>query len=152
MATISVPDLQIRPVSPSDLEEISQLEELCFKDPYPPYFLSQLAEANPETFMVAILDRRVVGYAVTDKWSDHDHLVSIAVHPDSRRRGIGNRLLLALEERLDKRKPLRLEVRRSNLPALNFYRRSNFHEIGVVDGYYSDGEDAILMEKKVPPQ
>ena len=152
MATVTVRELEIRPVSPDDMDAICELEELCFKDPYPSYFLSQLAESNPDTFFVATVAGELVGYAVVDRWGDHNHFVSIAVHPEHRKRGIGRRLLFALEERVDKRKPLRLEVRKSNMPALEFYLKSGFREIGVSEGYYSDGEDAILMEKKVPSQ
>ncbi len=70
---------------------VSQLEELCFPDPYPAYFLKQLAEANPEAFLVAEREETLVGYAVADKWRDHNHLVSIAVHPHHRRIGVGGR-------------------------------------------------------------
>ena len=147
MEEVTIPRLLIRPVLRIDLDTISSLEKLCFKDPYPSYFISQLAEANPETFLVAIIDDALVGYAVVDRWSGHNHLISIAVHPDRRGKGIGTGLMAALQQELEKGRPFRLEVRKSNLPALEFYRRHGFHKTGVVEGYYSDGEDAILMEK-----
>lgn len=137
---------QIRPVASNDLPTVAELEELCFKDPYPPYFLAQLAHANQGTFLVSILDEKIVGYAVVDKWSDHNHLVSIAVHPQHRRIGLGGQLLESLEEMLDGR-PLKLELRRSNDAALRFYLRSGFEQTGFIHSYYNDGEDAILMEK-----
>ncbi len=139
-------ELEIRPVRPGDLDGVSSLEQLCFKDPFPPYFLSHLADSNPETFLVGISGGRVVGYAVVDRWSDHNHLVSIAVHPEARRRGIGSRLLVSLEERLDDR-PLRLEVRKSNADAIQFYAKRDFVDVGPLEGYYSDGEDAIAMKR-----
>ncbi len=147
MPTVSVTEIAIRSAVPADLQAVSSLEDLCFKDPYPPYFISQLAEANPDTFLVAEINGKVVGYAVADQWMDHDHLVSIAVHPRERRKGIGERLLLALDARLGRMRPIRLEVRRSNLPALEMYRKHRFEETDVIPGYYSDGEDAIVMEK-----
>ena len=146
MEEVSSPRVLIRPVLRSDLDAVSGLEKLCFKDPYPPYFISQLGEANPETFLIAITDDALVGYAVVDRRSGHNHLISIAVHPDSRGKGIGTGLMTALQQKLEKGRLFKLEVRKSNLPALEFYRRHGFHETGVVEGYYSDGEDAVLME------
>ncbi len=144
---LAVRELDIRPVKARDLDGVSRLENVCFKDPYPPYFLSQLADANPETFLVAVSANVVVGYAVVDRWRDHDHLVSIAVHPEARKRGVGHKLLISLEERLDNDRPLKLEVRKSNSTAIQFYINKGFRETGLLEGYYSDGEDAIAMEK-----
>jgi ribosomal-protein-alanine acetyltransferase len=138
----------VRPVKPEDLASIYRLEESCFKDPFPPYFINQLAEANPETFLVAVDNGRIAGYAVIDNWPDHKHLVSIAVHANSRRKGIGQFLLDGLVERLGEG-PLRLELRRSNVPAFTFYLRNGFRQTGIAHSYYSDGEDAIQMEKLI---
>ena len=149
MEEVTIPRLLIRPVLQSDLDAVSGLEKLCFKDPYPLHFISQLAEANPETFLVAITDDALVGYAVVDRWSGHNHLISIAVHPNNRRGGIARRLLAALEERLEKGRLFRLEVRKSNLPAIELYRGQGFQETGVIEAYYSDGEDAVVMERNL---
>ncbi len=139
--------MEVRPVRPEDMESVYKLEEACFKDPYPSYFLDQLAEASPLSFLVATIKGNVVGYAVVDRWPDHNHLVSIAVHPEARRQRIGRRLLVALRAGLEVERPLRLEVRRSNAAAIGFYLSNGFRRIGEVEAYYADGEDAILMEK-----
>ena len=145
--TVQVPQVEVRPVRPEDMESVYKLEDACFRDPYPSYFLDQLAEANPLSFLVATIRGSVVGYAVVDRLRDHNHLVSIAVHPEARRRGIGGRLLAALWAGLEVDKPLRLEVRRSNTAAMGFYLSDGFRRVGEVEGYYGDGEDAVLMEK-----
>ena len=147
MTTVQVPQVEVRPVRLEDMESVYRLEDACFKDPYPSYFLDQLAEANPLSFLVATVKGDVVGYAVVDRWRDHDHLVSMAVHPEVGRRGIGRRLLAALWAGLEVDKPLRLEVRKSNAAAMGLYLGSGFRRIGEVEGYYGDGEDAVLMEK-----
>ncbi len=145
--TLTLPNVEIRRFETRDLEAISQIEEACFDDPYPQYFLGQLAEANPETFLVALLEGRIVGYAVVDRWADHDHLISIAVLPEHRRRGIAQQLLARLEDQLSNKRPVRLEVRRNNKPAIQFYTKNGYMYVGVEERYYRDGEDALIMEK-----
>ena len=149
MTTVAIPKLPIRPIGPGDVDAVCSLERLCFKDPYPPHFISQLAQANSDTFLVAVVNGDLVGYAVVNRGSNHNHLVSIAVHPNNRRGGIARRLLAVLEERLEKGRLFRLEVRKSNLPAIEFYRGQGFQETRVIEGYYSDGEDAVVMERNL---
>ena len=148
METLANQELQIRQFRTEDLSAISEIEQLSFKDPFPSYFLSQLAEANPDAFIVAVEGDKIIGYAVVDKWPDQEHLVSIAVIPESRKKGIGQTLLRVL---IEKMRPgsMRLEVRRSNTSALDLYRKNGFVQIGIAQGYYADGEDAIQMEKRI---
>ncbi|OLD11252.1 MAG: ribosomal-protein-alanine N-acetyltransferase [Crenarchaeota archaeon 13_1_40CM_3_52_10] len=145
----TVQEVKIRPVKPDDIEQISLLEQASFNDPYPSYFLSELARHNPDTFLVLTLNNEIVGYGIVDHWEDHDHLISIAVRPDSRRKGFGDTLLVELEKRVSKERLLRLEVRQSNLAAIQLYSKRGFTKTGMVEGYYADGEDAIVMEKRL---
>jgi [ribosomal protein S18]-alanine N-acetyltransferase len=144
---LTVTEENIRPVRQNDIAEISLLEEASFNDPYPSYFLSELARDNPDTFLVLTLNNEIVAYAVVAHWEDHDHLISIAVRPVSRRKGLGEALLVELEKRLSKERRLKLEVRQSNLAAIQLYSKRGFTKTGVAEGYYSDGEDAIIMER-----
>jgi [ribosomal protein S18]-alanine N-acetyltransferase len=148
MERLATQEVQIRQFKADDISAISEIEQLSFKDPFPSYFLSQLADANPATFLVAVMNDRIVGYAVIDKWPDQEHLVSIAVIPASRKKGVGQALLDHLMERLETGS-LKLEVRRSNKAALDLYRKNGFVQSGVAHSYYTDGEDAILMEKVI---
>jgi [ribosomal protein S18]-alanine N-acetyltransferase len=148
MESLAIQQLQIRQFRAEDISAISEIEQLSFKDPFPTYFLSQLADANPDTFLVAVKGDKIVGYAVIDKWPDQDHLVSIAVLPESRRKGVGQALLAHLIEKLQTGS-LRLEVRRSNKAALDLYRKNGFVQTGLAPSYYTDGEDALQMEKLV---
>src|SRR5881409_2367150 len=99
MEALATQELRIRKFESQDLTGISEIEQLSFKDPFPSYFLSQLAEANPDTFLVAVRSDRIVGYAVIDRWPDQEHLVSIAVLPGSRKMGVGQALLDNLVEK-----------------------------------------------------
>ena len=132
-----------------DIEQISALEQASFNDPYPIYFLAQLAHNNPDTFLVTTIDDELVGYVVAEDWTDHLHLISIAVRPDKRKKGLGQQLMLELEKKLSTNKPLRLEVRLSNQAAIRLYSKLGFARTDLAEGYYSDGEDAIVMEKTI---
>ncbi|HZY95249.1 MAG TPA: ribosomal protein S18-alanine N-acetyltransferase [Candidatus Bathyarchaeia archaeon] len=140
--------LEIREVKNEDLDSIYELEKGCFKDPYPQYLLNQLAEEYPETFVVAKRGTETVGYLAVAHFTNHYHLVSVAVEPSSRRLGIAQRMLSLVEDRLPSG-VLRLELRKSNDPALELYRKNGFRETGLVSSYYADGEDAITMEKTI---
>jgi [ribosomal protein S18]-alanine N-acetyltransferase len=144
---MEVPELEVRPVTRADLEGITRLEESSFDDPYPEYFLLELVEGCADTFLVAVSQGALVGYAVVDHWSEGEHLVSIAVDEAWRRKGVGQRLLSGLVAKLGSGKLLRLEVRRGNAPAVLFYLKNGFKEVGMEPAYYRDGEDALLMEK-----
>src|SRR5947209_19163863 len=129
METLTTRKVGIRPVRTEDLRFVYELEEQSFKDPFSNYFIDQLADANPETFLVAVYSGAIVGYAVVDDWSDHQHVVSIAVRAGFRRRGIAQALLDDLFER-SRPGPLRLELRRSNHEALQLYMRSEERRVG----------------------
>jgi len=40
-------------------------------------------------------------------------------------------------------------VRVSNQPAIRLYHRLLYHEVGIWPGYYLDGENALVLEKKI---
>ena len=90
--------------------------------------------------MIAVL----VGWFIVDEL----HIATIATHPEFRGQGIGRQLLLHVVGSAKKEGAIRafLEVRESNLIALNMYRDFGFVEDGRRVKYYKDnGEDAILM-------
>jgi [ribosomal protein S18]-alanine N-acetyltransferase len=92
--------------------------------------------------------RHVVGYAGFWFIVDEAHISTIAVHPDWRRRGVGEYLLVAVLNRaLELQATLAtLEVRVSNSAAQSLYRKYYFEEVGRRRRYYSNnGEDALLL-------
>ncbi len=90
----------------------------------------------------------VVGYGGLWLMVDEAHISTIASHPEWRRRGIGELLLVAM---IDASADIggsvvTLEVRVSNAPAQALYRKYAFEVVGLRKGYYSDnGEDAYIM-------
>ncbi|MEM2904321.1 MAG: ribosomal protein S18-alanine N-acetyltransferase [Candidatus Bathyarchaeia archaeon] len=138
----------IRPVAAGDLRQVLEIERLSFKRPYPSSYIDTLAYLSPDTFLVAEADRRVVGYAVFSMRGRTAHILSLAVHPEWRRKGIGLALLknVVCSARRSKASSIRLEVRESNLVAQRLYAQAGFSESGRIRAYYEDGEDAVVME------
>jgi ribosomal-protein-alanine N-acetyltransferase len=110
-----------------------------------------LARLNPSTWFrspVPVASRRVIGYGGFWFILDEAHVSTIAVHPDWRGQGIGERLLATmLEQALDLGAvTATLEVRVSNVRAQGLYRKYDFEVVGRRKHYYRDnGEDALLM-------
>lgn len=90
----------------------------------------------------------VVGYGGLWLMVDEAHISTIASHPDWRRRGIGELLLLAMIDSAAEigANIVTLEVRVTNVPAQALYTKYGFEVVGRRKGYYSDnGEDAYIM-------
>jgi ribosomal-protein-alanine N-acetyltransferase len=75
------------------------------------------------------------------------HVVSVAVLPQHRRKGIGEALIneAIKSMQLYKAKQCFLEVRVNNMAAINLYKKLGFQVTRTLRGYYADGEDAYLM-------
>ena len=142
-------DVDIASVARELLGEIYRIELESFSEPYPFHFFTVMATEMPETFLVATLRSKIVGYVLTSLIYDSAHILSIAVLRDFRRKGIGSKLMLGLIDVL-RRKGIRrveLEVRVSNHIARMFYEMFGFREVTRVEAYYEDGEDAVKMMK-----
>jgi ribosomal-protein-alanine N-acetyltransferase len=93
-------------------------------------------------------ESQLLGFTVANILPPQAELETIAVVPESQRRGLGRIIFGALrsELRAAGATELLLEVRASNLAALEFYRAQGFVETGRRIGYYTDPiEDAVLM-------
>ena len=79
-------------------------------------------------------------------------MISIAVLPEHQRDGIGSALMREAMQAMVKYKAKEcyLEVRASNVPAVNLYRKMGFKVARTNRGYYADGEAAYVMARKLP--
>jgi ribosomal-protein-alanine N-acetyltransferase len=144
-----MPDLSllIRDARLEDLDAIVRIEETSFSDPYPKGLLKAFFYL-PGAYIVASSKEVIIGYAVgIIRYEKLGHVVSVAVNKSIRRKGVGERLMKEIIERLcsNGAKRIRIEVRESNLPAIKLYTKLDFMEEGKIKKYYADGESAILM-------
>jgi ribosomal-protein-alanine N-acetyltransferase len=146
-------NLVIERFDPISLNEILEIEKNAFekKEAFPKEYFLELSKKWPEGFLVAKLGGEIVGYAVGEKDKDSGLIVSVAVKKEWRRRGIGRKLIEKLLENFKKEgmKIVFLHVREENRDAINFYQALGFKIIELVENYYSNGENAYLMEKSL---
>jgi ribosomal-protein-alanine N-acetyltransferase len=150
--------LQFRLFREEDLTEVVDINRKCLPENYPPFFFLDLHMSFPKTFLVAEVENKIAGYVmcrIESGLSDFHpgrivqkgHVVSIAVLPEYRRKGIGRSLMVAsLNGMLDyKATESFLEVRVSNYPAISLYKELGFIIARKISKYYHDGEDAYVM-------
>lgn len=140
-------EILLRSLLEKDLPAVLAIEESSFLSPWTQAsFLHELHSPHSQ-LMVAEQQGEVIGYVCCWYVADEVHILDIAVHPQSRRQGAGERLLQhALVVGQQKgAQSANLEVRRSNLPAIALYEKFGFRQVAVRRGYYTDGEDALLM-------
>jgi [ribosomal protein S18]-alanine N-acetyltransferase len=91
----------------------------------------------------------IVGYGGCWIIAGEAHISIIAVHPNFRRRGLGEVLLASMLQRAvaEESDYSVLEVRESNVTAQALYEKYEYTVVGRRKGYYRDNsEDALLME------
>ncbi len=131
------------------IDDISELEKLCFSMPWTREQLEAQMTNHMHVFLAAQDgDGRAVGYVGLMHVLDEGYISNVAVSPAHRREGIGDMLLDALRERAEEKKLafLTLEVRQSNEPAKSLYKKHGYVEVGLRRNYYAKPtEDAVLM-------
>mgnify|MGYP003303631256 CR=1 FL=1 len=138
----------IIPMTSEHLDQVAQIEQLCFSDPWSRRMLSEHLENECAATLVALgSDGMILGYAGLLVVLDEGYITNVAVRPDYRRQGIADELIAAFV-RFGQAKLafLTLEVRASNAPAIALYAKHGFVEVGRRKNYYDDPkEDALLM-------
>jgi ribosomal-protein-alanine N-acetyltransferase len=133
----------------ADIPAVHAIERVSFSVPWPDdAYRNELATNRLASYVVARADDTVVGFAGLWVMVDEAHVTTFAVDPRWRRRGVGERLLLALLDISLARhaREATLEVRLSNMPARRLYEKYGFRPVGIRPRYYSDnGEDALIM-------
>lgn len=140
----------IVPMSGAHVAQVAALEKLCFSDPWSENSVASELN-NPLSFwLVAVEDDAVAGYIGSQSVMGESDMMNVAVHPDYRRKGYAEALVLALCDELKERgnTTLALEVRASNEPAKALYEKLGFTLAGRRPNYYRNPrEDALILKK-----
>ena len=94
----------------------------------------------------------LLGYAVLGREGRAGLLMWLLVDKNYQRQGIGSQLLLAVSDCAIYMnfRVLRLRVRKSNAGAIALYSGMSFRTERVREGYYSNGDDALVMSAVLP--
>ncbi len=153
---------KLRKFTPDDLQAVIQINRETLPENYSDYFFMDLYERFAETFIVAEDEGKIAGYIMCrvevglsnfglGGLIRKGHVVSIAVLPHYRRKGVAQALMNTAMDgmRFYKAKQCYLEVRVTNDAGVALYKKLGFEVSRSVHGYYSDGEDAYVMTKKL---
>ena len=144
--------VRIVPMTADHLDEVAELERICFSAPWSRNMLAEELGNALSAFLVALDDEgKVVGYAGVQVILDEGYITNVAVRPEYRRRGVAAQLLevfIAFAEG-NRLAFLTLEVRASNQAAIVLYGRHGFRSAGRRRNYYEHPrEDAIIMTRE----
>ncbi|MGQ9721422.1 MAG: GNAT family N-acetyltransferase [Candidatus Jordarchaeum sp.] len=156
-------DYVIRHAETSDIHQVMRINQVTLPENYPYPFFIEILKKYPRSFIVAEKDGEIAGYMMNriekglpgvfnTKFHrvTKGHVVSIAVLPEHRKRGLGKRLMLEGMKAMKDygAEEFVLEVRITNEAALAMYKSLGFTVERELRGYYHDGESAYLMSKK----
>jgi ribosomal-protein-alanine N-acetyltransferase len=143
----------LEPMRRRHLRGVLRIEDRVYPKPWTTgLFLSELAQGDTRTYLVAKVGDRVAGYGGLMYVLPDAHITTLAVDPARQRSGVATHLLLAMCRDAVQRgaTALTLEVRASNEAAQGLYRRFGFVPAGARKAYYpadanGPAEDAIVM-------
>ncbi|AAL94572.1 ribosomal protein S18-alanine N-acetyltransferase [Fusobacterium nucleatum subsp. nucleatum ATCC 23726] len=128
------------------IDQIFNLEKEIFKNSaFNRTYLDTLIKGDNSFIYVYLIDSKVCGYLIVLDSIDIYEILAIATIEECRNKDIAQELLNKI-----KTKDIFLEVRESNQPAINFYKKNKFKEISIRKNYYSKpNENAIIMKLEV---
>jgi ribosomal-protein-alanine N-acetyltransferase len=154
----SIGDYIIRHCDERDLASVIEINMIALPEHYSEYFFESILRELPEAFIIAEINGRIVGYIMCKiefgfsnfrklGFVKKGHVVSVAVLPEHRGKGLGKALMLEGINGVMNRKSdeIYLEVRSSNESAIKMYQKLGFQIKSKLRAYYRDGEDAYLM-------
>lgn len=145
-------NINIRHLTEKDIDGVVEIEEFSFSTPWTKGAFYKELENKLARYVVAEIDGKIAAYGGIWLVVDEGHITNIAVHPDFRGRGLGDKIIEAVIEECKKNSiiSMTLEVKVSNYAAQSLYRKYGFKPSGIRPEYYTDTkEDALIMWKEL---
>ncbi len=140
----------VREMTYNDIASVTDVDRAAFSDAWKEDSFVDELKKDYSHYFVCETDGEIAGYAGIWCIYETAELMRIATTPKHQKKGVAKVLMqkiLECAESCDCERMM-LEVRKSNVPAQELYKKFGFNEISVRKGYYN-GEDAIIMEVKV---
>ena len=144
--------MEIRLAAEEDIEQLFELESSCFPDPWSRKSIRDTMKEEQSYFAVAVSDGKIIGYINTTYVLDEMNLNLICVLQQYRRMGAAGKLMerMFAHARQNGLVQIFLEVRVSNLPAQQLYKRFGFTVVGERKGFYQNPpENGLVMTAQV---
>jgi ribosomal-protein-alanine N-acetyltransferase len=141
--------MKIINLSSGYLPEILEIERECFSDPWSEGMFADIFASPLIHGFIAENGGQVLGYIMFYNLAPEIQILNVAVRKSARNQKIGS---LLLESALSPGNINRvtLEVRESNLPAINLYKKFGFKIDGARKDYYKNPrENALLMSLEI---
>lgn len=141
----------IRRMEPADLEQVAELEKVCFAENWSYGLLESGIHSPFDVYYVYEQETRILGYCNLRLLAGEGEVQRIAVLPEYRRLGLARKMMEAMVNyaRNNRAVSISLEVRESNIPARKLYETYGFAAEAVRKGYYRNpSEDALIMWKR----
>lgn len=132
----------------SIIDKLYNIERCCFDNPWTLEMLECELESALSVLVTEKIDGKTVGYALGRVVADESELLKICVLMDYRKRGIAEKMLSVLLEKMREKGAAAcfLEVRSRNEPAISLYEKLGFEKIATRRNYYPD-DDAVVMKR-----
>lgn len=140
--------MKIRPMVNKDLEQVCDIEQDTFSEPWSYNSFSTSIAAKDNTYLVAEENGEVLGYCGMWGSIDEGQITNVAVKKSHRGKKIGHRLVKTLIDygKEDGFSAFTLEVRKGNVAARKLYENLGFTDSGTRKNFYSKPtEDAVIM-------
>lgn len=148
MNTLKIGDIVIKPLPLNDIELAAESEKNSLKDEgWSANAIRETLSLNGHYFAAYINDT-FAGHIGLSAIAGEGYINNIVTLPDFRNLGVASALINTIIEfaNKDNLEFLTLEVRESNLAAINLYKKHHFKECGKRKRFYSNPtEDAIIM-------
>jgi len=140
----------IRYASLNDIDRIYEIEKRVFSNPWSKESIkNELDNYSKSLNLISEIDGQLMGYFFSHMISNEVHILNIAIDVSFQHRGNGEAFFNQIFKKYLEYANVFLEVKRTNLPAINLYHKFGFEEIDIRKMYYSDGQDAVVMSRKV---
>jgi ribosomal-protein-alanine N-acetyltransferase len=146
--------IRLRPMQEADIDAVMAIENDSYPFPWTQGIVRDCLRVGYSCWL-AEQDEQVVGYCIMSVGAGEAHLLNICVHRNWQRQGIASQLLkhmMTLAKRHGAEVCL-LEVRPSNIGAIEMYEKFGFSEVGMRKSYYpakNGREDALILAYPLP--
>lgn len=141
---------EIRLMCQSDLEQVATIEREIFSIPWSEKSFAESLASDNTIYLVAEKENKIVGYCGMYISFEEGNITNVAVSPTYRRQGIAELMICEIFRLAKERKvsDVILEVRETNVSAINLYEKLGFKESGIRKNFYEKPtENALIMWK-----